>query len=237
MWMPANRSPGSLAKTLIAGCSYVHKLKFDEQINHSQYIIRGSPGAGNQAIAARVVHEVAQQNFDQVIVLWSGVNRLDMPVPLLSHETFNYNFVDTIDNIAWYHSGGMGCSGQSTAAPKTVKQYFDMLYVGADQEYLSQLTLSNILLTQTVLANKNIPYKMCFIYDVHNSQPSQHEVSHGVLCKKSILYSQIDWQKFNAESPWEWAAARKKLDHTEYYPTNEAFFEWFQEQMNIDLCQ
>jgi len=226
-----------LAKTLIAGCSYVHKLKFDEQIDHSRYIIRGSPGAGNQAIASRVIHELAYQDFDQVIVLWSGVNRLDMPVPLPLHQTFEYNFVDVIGDTAWYHSGGIGCSGQSTDAPKTVKQYFDILYLGATQEYLSDLTLSSILSVQTLLRTRNIPYKMCFIYDVDNSQPSQHEVSHGELSKKSILYSQIDWQTFGAESPWEWATARKKLDHTDYYPTKDAFFEWFQEQMKVDLTQ
>ena len=226
-----------MTKTLIAGCSYVHKLKFDKQINHSQYNIHGSPGAGNRAIAARVTYELLQQQFDQVIVLWSGINRLDMPVPLPLHQTFDYNFVDVVGNIAWYHSGGIGCSGQSPEAPRTVKQYFDTLYVGADQDYLSELTLYSILSVQTLLKNQNIPYKMCFIYDIHNSCPGQHEVSHGMLSKTSTMYSQIDWLAFGADPPWEWATARAKLDHTGYYPTNNAFFEWFREQMGVDITQ
>jgi len=226
-----------LSKILIAGCSYVHKLKFDERINHSQYSIHGSPGAGNQAIAARVIYELAQQNFDQVIVLWSGVNRLDMPVPLPLHRTFDYNFVDVVGSIAWYHSGGIGCSGQSAEAPRTVKQYFDTLYVGADQDYLSELTLHSILSVQTLLKDQNIPYKMCFIYDIHSSCPGQHEVSHGTLSKTSPVYAQIDWSSFGAEPPWEWATSQNRLDQTEYYPTRDAFFDWFREQMNIDLFQ
>lgn len=224
-----------MSKTLIAGCSYVHKLKFDEQVDHTRYIIHGSPGAGNQAIASRVIHEIAQQDFNQVVVLWSGVNRLDMPVPVLLHQTFDYNFVDVVGNIAWYHSGGLGCSGQSAESPKTVKQYFDTLYIGADQNYLSELTLFNILSVQTLLKNKNIPYKMCFIYNTCNTNVSQHEMSHGVLTKESWLHSQIDWSAFVAEPPWEWATAKGKLDYTGYYPTRDAFFEWFQEQLGIDL--
>lgn len=226
-----------MAKVLIAGCSYVHKLKWDTQVDHTQYIIRGSPGAGNQAIASRVIHEIAQQDFDQVIVLWSGVNRLDMPVPISLHRTFDYEFVDIVGDIAWYHSGGWRSSGQSAESPKTVKQYFDTLYVGADQNYLSGLTLSSILSVQTLLKNKNIPHKMCFIYDVHNSNRSKHEMSHGFLTKNSCLYSQIDWSVFDAEPPWEWATSRERLDHTEYYPTRDAFFEWFLEQMKVDLTQ
>ena len=224
-----------MSKTLIAGCSYVHKLKFVKQINQNQYSIQGSGGAGNQAIAARVIHELSRQQFDQVIVLWSGINRLDMPVPLPLHQTFDYNFVDVVGNIAWYHSGGIGCSGQSLESPRTVKQYFDTLYVGADQDYLSELTLHSILSVQALLTAQNIPYKMCFIYDVHNSRPGQHEASHGTLSKTSPMYSQIDWSAFGAEPPWEWAMTKSKLDHTGYYPTNDAFFEWFQEQMGVDL--
>ena len=226
-----------MSKTLIAGCSYVHKLKFVEQVNLDQYSIHGSAGAGNQAIAARVIYELSQQQFDQVIVLWSGINRLDMPVPLPLHRTFDYNFVDVVGNIAWYHSGGIGCSGQSPEAPLTVKQYFDVLYVGADQDYFSELTLRSILSVQTLLTAQNIPYKMCFIYDIHNSHPSRHEVSHGMLSKTSPVYSQIDWSAFGAEPPWEWAMARNLLDHTQYYPTKDAFFDWFQEQMHVDLIQ
>lgn len=224
-----------MSKTLIVGCSYVHKLKFDEQIDHARFSIHGSPGAGNQAIAARTIHELSQENFEQVVVLWSGINRLDMPVPTALHKTFDYNFVDVVGNIAWYHSGGMGCSGQSDDAPRSVKQYFDTLYVGADQEYLSELTLTNILSVQSILQTKHIPYKMCFIYDIHNSIPSQHEVSHGSLCKSSSLYTQIDWTKFNTDPPWNWAIAQNQLDHTEYYPTSDAFRRWFLEQMDIDL--
>ena len=226
-----------MSKTLIAGCSYVHKLKFAEQINQDQYSIHGSGGAGNQAIAARVIYEVSQQKFDQVIVLWSGINRLDMPVPLPLHQTFEYNFVDVVGNTAWYHSGGIGCSGQSEQAPRTVKQYFDILYLGADQDYFSELTLRSILSVQTLLKTQSIPYKMCFIYDIHNSRTSQHEVSHGMLSKTSPIYSQIDWSAFGAEPPWEWAIAQNRLDHTEYYPTRDAFFDWFREQMNVDLIQ
>jgi hypothetical protein len=224
-----------LSKILIAGCSYVHKLQFVEQINKNQYCICGSGGAGNQAIAARVIYELSRQQFDRVIVLWSGVNRLDMPVPLPLHKTFDYNFFDVVGNIAWYHSGGIGCSGQSADAPRLVKQYFDILYLGANQEYFSDVTLRSILSVQTLLKAHNIPYKMCFIYDVHNYQPSQHEVSHGTLSKTSLIYSQIDWSAFGAEPPWEWAKTRNLLDHTEYYPTRDAFFDWFKEQMNIDL--
>lgn len=226
-----------MSKTLIAGCSYVHKLKFDPKVNRDRFDIWGSPGSGNQAIAARVAHQVTTNQYQKVLVLWSGVNRLDAPIGLNLHETFNYRYFDCVGPVAWYHSGGIGVSGQSSEAPKMIKQYFDTMYLGADQDYLSELTLQNILAVQSLLQVRNIDYQMSFIYDVSSKRVEQHENSHGYLTTDSKLYSCVDWTKFCSQAPWNWAVDRYCVEENEYYPTAEAFRQWFQEQMQVDLTR
>lgn len=223
--------------TLIVGCSFTVNLKFCDQVDHSKYKVYGSPGSSNQAIAARVLHEVTQQTINHVVVLWSGLNRLSMPVPLDLHRTFDYNYVDVVGNTAWYHSGGMGCSGQSVEAPRVVKQYFDSQYIGASSEYLTDQTLANIIAVQTLLESRGITCDMSFIYDVHDSAPSQHEVSHGKI-SSTVLYNQVNWAKFTAKQPpWEWACSRQMLDNDGYHPSKSGMISWFKEQLGIDLTQ
>jgi hypothetical protein len=226
-----------MPKTLIVGCSYVHQLKFYQDINTEQFDLFGSPGAGNQAIAARALHQINTVDYDEVLVLWSGVNRLDMPVSQDLHRVENYKFFDMVDTTIWYHSGGIGCSGQSPEAPKIIKKYFDAAYFVSSNQSLSHLTLNNIFSVQQRLQVKQIPYRMAFIYDINDQSRQQHEVSHGFLDPICNLYSHINWQPFVIDSPYNWARSKKQLKEDNYYPTEAAFLQWFKEQLDVDLLQ
>jgi len=227
-----------MPKTLIVGCSYVHQLKFYQDINTEQFDLFGSPGAGNQAIAARALHQINTVDYDEVLVLWSGVNRLDMPVSHDLHQVLEYKFFDIVENIVWYHSGGNANGGQSSHAPKMVKKYFDTLYSAATNAYLSQLTLVNILTVQQCLQLKNIPYKMSFIYDITDQSIHCQEGSHGFLTPMCSLFNTVDWSAFAKVPPWNWAKDSGKLQPAnDYYPTEAAFLQWFKEQLDVDLLQ
>jgi len=74
-----------MSKTLLVGCSFVDRLTYrlnndDYHIDAKRYQVLSSPGTGNQAIAARTIYQLSQDTYDQVVVMWSGINRLDFPI-------------------------------------------------------------------------------------------------------------------------------------------------------------
>ena len=117
------------------GCSYLHNID-QFQINTDKFKIRATPGSGNQSMAARVVYECSQQQFDQVIVVWSGINRLDFPIGKELHKVqpkeksgaYEYSYFTEIGDMAWYHSGGWGLSGCSDTCPTFLQSFFKKQY-------------------------------------------------------------------------------------------------------------
>lgn len=224
-------------KTLVVGCSFVFNLSFAESINKNKFTLFGSPGAGNSSIAARIQHEVSSDNYDQVVVLWSGINRLSFALPSTADNIIDYQFHDKIGNEIWYHSGGMGCSGEQPDAPALIRNYFKTQYLASDSKYLSTQTLRNIVLTQQLLNKLDIPAKMSFIYNIHDRNETQHEVSHGAVDTANPWYNLVDWTCFVAKvPPWEWCTAQNSLSEIDqYHPTHKGLIEWFKQQLDIDL--
>jgi len=234
-------------KTLIVGCSFVHDLthQSDGIINRDHYHIKGSSGAGNQSIAARVVHECSLQPFEEVVVLWSGVNRLDFPIGFDLHDALPkdrdgypvYPYWLRNDQAVWYHSGGYRLSGTSDPCPKFFKEFFENQYRSANPRYLSEMTLLSIVQTQSFLTAKNIPYKMSFIYDVDHGYTETHiEPGCGKLDRQSSLNSMVDWSKFTAQTPpFEYARNRQGLEPDNFHPRLDAMLDWFKTQLAIDL--
>lgn len=224
-------------KTLIVGCSFVFNLSFTEFINKNKFTLFGSPGAGNSSIAARVQYEVLSGTYSQVVVLWSGINRLSFALPAAAHSIIDYQFHDKIGSEIWYHSGGMGCSGEQPETPALIRNYFRTQYLASDSKYLSTQTLRNIVLTQQLLNKLCIPTKMSFIYNIHDCHDTQHEVSHGAVDPANPWYNLVDWNCFVAKTPpWEWCTAQNGLQEIDqYHPKPECLIQWFNEQLAIDL--
>ncbi len=240
-----------MARTLLVGCSFLARLTYrlsedDYHVNAQKYNVLASPGSGNQALAARTIYEVSQNSYDQVVVLWSGINRLDFPISQELQKTYPSNSEElwtaccSVGSMAWYHSGGICGSGTGeSATPEPLRQFFRTQYLGttSGSKYLTELSLLGVLSTQTVLDKMKIPYQMGFIYDTQKSIPIEtEEHSHGLMYRDTPLYSAVDWAKFTRfESPYEWAKRNKRLENDNYHPTRNAMVEWFKLAMDIDL--
>lgn len=235
----------------MVGCSFMSRLQSRHQgdmgINAAKYHVLASPGSGNQAIAARTQYQLAQEHYDHVVVLWSGINRIDFPVSQELQRTQHNNpegdWVAScnIGQMAWYHSGGFLGTGVFGAVPEPVQIFMRAQYLGSEpnSKYLSELTLSSIVNLQSLLQARGITYQMAFIYNTqHGDVGRQQEHAHGRLDHDSPLDSLVDWTKFNMSSnPYEWAMRRDQLEGDNYHPTRNAMIEWFQEQMHIDMTQ
>ncbi len=240
-----------MKKTLLVGCSFLSRLEYrltddDYHINAKKYKILSSPGSGNQALAARTIYQLSHGDYDQVVVIWSGINRLDFPISQELQKTYPPNGEGSwaascsVGSMAWYHSGGICGSGiGESGTPEPLRQFFRTQYLGTQSgsKYLTELTLLSILSTQAVLERMQMPYQMAFIYDTQRSIPiEQEEHSHGVMDTSSPLYPMIDWKKFTRfESPYEWAKRLNRLEQDNYHPDRNAMIDWFKLAMDIDL--
>jgi hypothetical protein len=241
-------------KILIVGCSFIsnlqpapgHPIPEDYPINLDRFVLRGASGAGNQSMAARVMYECTQQKYSKVIVLWSGVNRIDVPIGIALHNVLPknkngfplYPYYTRIDNMVWYHSGGYRMSGTTDSCPKFLQTFFDNQYRSADQRYLSNLTLLSIIQTQSFLKAQNMPFEMSFIYDTNGKYDNTVGPACGPLELDSPLSTMVDWNSFTAKvPPYEYAVNQPNGLQDGFHPTNEVMMNWFKEHLDIDLKQ
>lgn len=231
--------------TLLIGCSYLHNIDL-RQINSSKFKIRATPGAGNQSMAARVIHECSQQTFDRVVVIWSGINRIDIPIGKDLHNVqskeeksgeYKYGYFTELGDMVWYHSGGWALSGCSDPCPGFLKNFFKHQYKGSTDRYLSDFSLLSVLQAQSFLASRNIPYSMSFIYDIDaNYAASKFGPGLGQIDRSSPLNSLVDWTAFSLEKPmFEHGLATDQMTQDQFHPTSKCMIEWFNTYMGIDL--
>jgi hypothetical protein len=237
-------------KTLIVGCSFVANICVDTpgdlvpRINQQRFDARGTSGAGNQSIAARVIYECSLQQYQQVVVLWSGINRLDYPIGVHLHDVqpcdFDgnklYPYYTEMGRMAWYHSGGYRLGYEGDTCPDFLKNWFTQQYKSGGRRYFSELTLMSIIQTQGFLKSINMPCQMSFIYDVHSDySKTAIEPGCGQIVTSSPLYKLVDWNQFTAQiPPYEFAQSRNELAD-EFHPRFATMIEWFKTQLDIDL--
>ena len=250
---------------LIAGCSFAGIAAGYSNpapsINHTRFKFFDAPAAGNRAIAARVRHELPRNSYDHVVVLWSGINRIDVPVSRKTHirTPSNYQYISVMEDWAWYHSGGIAGSWQSdNVCPDIVKSQFRNQYLHQTARSATDATLAAILETQDLLESRKVNYTMCFIYDIDQSYddavdkvtntrrrtiafdrwPQWLALEHclGKIDTTSSLYNMVNWDKFSsAVPPYEYCAERNLQQIDQFHPTAFGITEWFDTQLGIDL--
>jgi hypothetical protein len=233
-----------MSRTLLVGCSFLAYLNQDNVhlINSDKYTVLASHGSGNQAIAAQTIHEICRTPYDQVVVIWSGINRVDVPISADLSRHYHLHskgnlFQWQIGNMSWFHSGGI--LGDTRNTPAVIRNFLRTQYLSeADQnQYLTELSLLSVVSTQAVLNQRNIPYQMGFIYDANSTEYDRFEQCHGTINQQTPLYHAVDWTKFTDYTPpYVWARDQNRLKQDGYHPTKDAMIDWFRLAMNIDLC-
>lgn len=227
-----------MTKRLFVGCSFLCDIFESDQKTK----LIGMPGAGNQAIAAVVLDEISKQNYDQVYVFWSGVNRIDIPIGLELHETFNssYRFCRQLNDTVWYFSGGVDMSGSKNGCPRDIRKVFKSFYLGATPRYLTDLTLSGIVAVQSALETKTIDYRMSFIYDITADTQEIIWLNQvlGVLDQTSNLRKLVNWDRIQIKNtPFEWCQERNLLENDQFHPTKHGMRQWILENFDLDISK
>ena len=241
-------------KTLIVGCSFCSTLgeqRPEQWQLHPDVTVASTSGTGNQAIAARVLYECSQNTYNRVIVIWTGINRLDLIVPRTLHETYpgaqegspGYSYYTPLKSEVWYHSGGFGAGWYwDDRCPTDIKQYFKTQYLTATPQYMSDITLSSIANTQNLLTVSNINYDMSFIYDIHRDYRTDKsrrlENVLGRLVSDSPYYDLVNWNKIKTKNTaYEWATQNpSRLESDTFHPTRNAMREWIDLTFGLDIA-
>jgi hypothetical protein len=164
---------------LVSGCSFTHWPEEPGSPNNIcwpaalqtleptwQITNVAEPGAGNQYIANSVTTMITANpgKFDMVLVMWSGVSRLDFLTDLSDpswHALFDsYGFYRRVENcpnqLGYIFSGGyIGPWTENAAAARV----FNEMYKVSSNLSLAYTALTEIVKTQNFLQNQRIPYR------------------------------------------------------------------------------
>jgi hypothetical protein len=219
---------------LLAGCSFVnspdcHLTLFgpdSQDFNKSRIVSRG--GAGNRYIAHSIINNIDLLNVDKVFVLWSGMSRIDIPLPRsVASEFASYSHKNLEDDCLWVHTGGWGgLWTDETNYPSWAKQYAKTIYFSQDWDFIVNQNLIQIAGCLGLLESKKIPYKWGFIYDIHTEYFNEASLGPAVKKDNHILKSLPKHTQIEL-SPYEFCRDAGLLDPSDHFhPTKQGWEEW-----------
>lgn len=176
-------------KILTSGCSFTQWALYPGGPNtcwprwlgelDSEYQIKnvGEAAAGNQFICDSVIREIIynpKEKYDHVLVMWSGVSRLDFLTSiedpawseLLQSYGFFRIFPESGAKLAYIFSGGqMG----TWFANKVAYPVFNEQYKISSEHSLATINIMEMIKLQSFLKARNIPYTFMSYVNYWNS--------------------------------------------------------------------
>lgn len=234
---------------LISGCSFTHWPAFPGgpnicwpqyfQSQNPTYKIRSlaEPAAGNQYIADSIVRGVLEERPDHVLVMWSGVSRLDYLTSLEDpawNELFDsYGFYRRLpgSKLGYIFSGGK--MGTWFKHPVAHKMFNEMYKVSSDTS-LGAINLMEIVKTQQFLKSQNIPYHFMSYVNYWTDQPHvSRNGDFGVLGNRDLeqLVNAIDFSQWifadeNKNGLYEQAIKNNDFQDDKFHPGNKTQEDW-----------
>ena len=236
---------------LISGCSFTQWPeypggpnmcwpKFLQEFNPDWTITNVSePAAGNQYIADSVIRSILNQRPDHVLVMWSGVSRLDYLTSLEDsawERMFDsYGFYRRVEHcpnkLGYIFSGGqMGTWYKNDVAHR---MFYEMYKVSSELS-LATINLMEMVKLQNFLQNKRIPYHfMSYVnYWTHGSDISPNG-DFGVLRYPELrdLIGEIDFDRWifsndQRDGIYEMASSTQDFQEDGFHPGSKTYRAW-----------
>lgn len=199
---------------LISGCSFTHwpqypggpNVCWPEQlktINPShEYTNLAEPAAGNQYICDSVIRHCLTHDPELVVVMWSGVSRLDYLTSLSDPDWeqlfHSYGFFRYLPGgkLGYIFSGGK--MGTWYKNPVAHKMFYEM-YKVSDDVSLATINLMEMIKLQQFLKSRNLKYVfMSYVnyWKSHDVPDFNGDFSVSAIPELSHLVSAIDFD------PW-----------------------------------
>jgi hypothetical protein len=200
-------------------------------------------GAGDTYIFESTVAELSCRNYDLVLIMWSGPNRIDYRVDtkFTSPYTSEYQsikndwpekIINPINDQDYVQKDWVfGCGYLNF--DKGVKELFSPYYKHTSYNQMVDSFLIRVISLQDILKQKNIPYIFSFYYDyIDNIKKINPN-----LCKL------IDWDNCCIQNNINTIMQKNSWFDTDgLHPATQAHRVWAQElknhitKKNIDMC-
>jgi hypothetical protein len=199
------------------------------------------PAAGNQYIADSVIRAVIDSVPDRVIVMWSGVSRLDyltsLEDPAWGQLFDSYGFYRRVPNspekLGYIFSGGQ--MGTWFKHPVAHKMFYEMYKVGSPMS-LASINLMEIIKTQYFLKSKGIPYHfMSYVNYWNSAEHVSRNGDFGVLAFPELksLIDEIDFDPWifankQRDGVYEMAQTNNDFQDDGFHPGISTYKKWAQ---------
>ena len=236
-------------KFLISGCSFTQWPEypggpnicwpryFQEQNPQIEIKTVAEAAAGNQYIADSVIRNVSEERPDHVIVMWSGVSRLDyltsLADPAWDALYDSYGFYRRLpgNRLGYIFSGGR--MGTWFKNPVAHKMFNEMYKVSSDTS-LGYINLMEIVKTQNYLKAQGIPYHFMSYVNYWNDQPQvSRNGDFGVMGNRDLepLVNAIDFDRWifsdlEKNGLYELSIARNDFQADGFHPGNSTQEAW-----------
>ena len=201
---------------LANGCSFTEYINHPDGITNTwatylsenlgveNHINLASSGAGNDYICHSTINYLEHHNLNPqetlVIVMWSGIGRMDLPMSKewYEHTKFGEYSVCKTDGIGhWINSGGFGGGWTNH---KIARDIFDNVYKIADPVDHCLKSLRYFVMLESYL--KNCGYKFLFTsfvnyWQVDQSHPlTSYEFNIGYHCHSYPIFQNFDFSNW-----------------------------------------
>jgi len=159
-------------KVLVNGCSHLagdeldvsakiaRTLTWPNLINGWSNIVNISASAtSNDSICRRTIAELDKNNYDFVCIQWTHFDRIELQIPFYKehgakHEWFCINSTNAVEKSE--------LNGNPTLIYNVARSIFLRQF---NDTWFSNFNIAQIVMLQTYLKNRNIPYQFGFVRD------------------------------------------------------------------------
>lgn len=218
---------------LVAGCSFLHNphltpLMFGTAAFDSRQVRNVSQsGAGNYYISQSIIENL-DSHVDRVFVLFSGLSRIDIPLPRdLAFEVERFAHHVHLGRSVWFLSGGAaGFWNMDTAhSPDWIRTFLKKQYISHDWEYLANLSLSKVAGCLSLLEQRGINYVWGFTHDIYEDHT--HEASFGgAVTRDNRLAYGLPWHRALRTFPYDYCREFGLLSEDDFHPSATGYAAW-----------
>lgn len=219
---------------LVAGCSFVQNphlvpLMFGDSVYCSRQICNvAQSGAGNHYISQSILENL-DGRIDRVFVLFSGLSRIDVPLPQdLEFEIENFVHRARLGRSIWFLSGGAaGFWNMDTAgAPSWIRTYLKKQFISHDWEYLANLSLGHVAGCLAVLDSRKIEYIWGFIHDIYQDHTYESSLG-GAISRDNQMAYNLPWERSLQVQPYDFCRQFNLLSEDGFHPSPNGYRFWY----------
>lgn len=203
---------------LVNGCSFSRgPNSWPYFLSNMNLVNLAQAGAGNTYIHETTIAELSQRKYDLVIVMWTGISRIDFKVNdinLFCESTYTSQYQhaknDWLEKIIYPINDQdyvekdwvFGCGHINTESEIRKSGLFTNIYKHVDLKQFAYGLLIKMISLQSVLKQMNIPYLFSFYQD-YESELKTHVDLYNLLDHKRIYNKQNIYNIAKAENSFD----------------------------------